>query len=122
MHSASLFSKIRRWGDDPWRWTVGFVNAALVGLLLIAPKYQQREAMLERRYEVRRDAAARMATGQVLPDDSNATADPRALDRPLIVPLWPLAVALVAVDAVALSMLWIRRRRSALAAAESNPP
>ncbi len=92
-----------------------FVNAALIGMGIIAPKYQQREAMLERRYEVRRESALRQAAGQTLVEQSGRQADPHAQDRPLVVPLWRLAAALVAIDAAAVAIFcWRSWQRAAL--------
>ncbi len=112
---AATPNRLGRWSESPWFWAVAFLNAALIGLALIAPKYRQREAMLERRYEVRRDSALRRAAGQQFVESSGAEADPKAQDRPLLVPLGPLAVALAAIDVAAIA-LFLRRRRSGPAA------
>jgi hypothetical protein len=117
MHAAAdnaprKFDWLVQLRDRPSYWIVLFVNAALVGMWLIAPKYQQREGMLERRYEIRRDSALRQATGQSV-EQSGAEADPRAQDRPLMVPLWRLTVLLLVIDAVAVVMFFWRASRTA---------
>jgi hypothetical protein len=102
-----------RFRETPSYWIVLFANAALVGMWLIAPKYQQREAMLERRYEVRRDSAIRQAAGQTQVEQTEAEADPHAQDRPLMVPLWRLTVLLLGIDVVAVVMFFWRRQSPA---------
>ena len=104
--------------DSPWFWAVLFLNAALIGLMLIGAKYRKREAMLERRYEIRRDSALRKAAGQPIVEQTGAEADPQAQDRPLLVPLEPLAAVLVAIDLVAIAFY---RRSRRLVAADNVP-
>jgi hypothetical protein len=105
---------LRQRSDSPWFWLLLFVNAALVGMLLIGPKYRQRQAMLERRYEARRDAGRRQSA--VDPEQEPVggppvVGEPHAGDHELLVPLWPLAALLVAVD-MAATCLWLRQRGS----------
>jgi hypothetical protein len=117
MHSTaadplSLFQRLRSLGESPWFWALLLVNGAIVGLLLISPKYRQREGMLERRYEARREIAVRQATGLAPLEAAGPLADPHAQDRPLLVPLWRLLLVLVVLDLVALTIFVWRRNRS----------
>lgn len=113
--TPSHVRRLRSLGESPWFWAVLIVNGAILGLLLIAPKYREREAMLERRYGVRREIAERRATGQPPLPASNVPADPHAQDRPLLVPLWRLLTVLVVLDVAALVVfVWRQRRLDAL--------
>ena len=76
--------------------------------------------MLERRFEIRRDSALRQAAGQRFVEPTGDEADPQAQDRPLLVPLEPLAAVLIAIDVFAISSSGALRRPTAAGAA--NPP
>ncbi len=108
--TPSLLERLRPLSESPSFWLVVFVNAAIVGLLLIAPKYRQRQSMLERRFEARREIALRQAAGIAPLEPSVATADPHAGDRELLVPLWRLLSGLIGLDVAAISIfVWQRR-------------
>jgi hypothetical protein len=103
--------------DSPWFWLVLFANAALVGIALIGPKYAKREAMLERRFEVRREISRQRATGVTAPVDAATVdlapeADPQAQDRPLLVPLGPLVALLATIDVAAVGVCVWRQLRT----------
>lgn len=96
--------------DSPWFWGLLFSLMALVGMALIAPKYDVRQRQIEGRYLGRRNAAierSRRAAG-LEPVDLAETAGDRdevAPDR--IVPLWTLA-ALAGLAAGASGLLLAR--------------
>jgi hypothetical protein len=67
--------------DSPWFWVCLFGGAALLVLAYMGPKYAERQAGIERRYEARH----RIAAGR-----AQETVD--AGPRPLIVTLRPLVI------------------------------
>ena len=80
--------------DSPWFWGVLFSVMALVGMALIAPKYDVRQRQIEGRFLGRQNAAierSRRAAG-LEPVDLAETAEDRDVAAPgRIVPLWTLA-------------------------------
>ncbi|MEI8367870.1 MAG: hypothetical protein WCJ31_05500 [Planctomycetia bacterium] len=80
--------------DSPWFWGLMFSVMALVGMGLIAPKYDIRQRQIEGRFLGRQNAAierSRRAAG-LDPIDLAETAEDRDVVAPgRIVPLWTLA-------------------------------
>lgn len=110
--------------DSPWFWVYLFGVSALAGLLLIGPKFSQRQARLESKQAGRESAWKHRVAGQpvadrVLPDDDSSSpmADSNSSATPRQVPLWPLAMLLTAALVVAWGALLKRR-----AAHASAPP
>jgi uncharacterized protein involved in exopolysaccharide biosynthesis len=96
--------------DSPWFWGLVFSLMALVGIGLIAPKFDKRQRQVEGRFLGRQQAAIerqRRAAGLPPIDlaDEARERDEAAPRR--IVPLWTLAVA--AGSAAAGSALMLRR-------------
>ncbi|NDC54142.1 MAG: hypothetical protein EBZ74_07560 [Planctomycetia bacterium] len=85
-----------RLADSPWFWALVFSLMALVGLGLIAPKFDVRQRQIEGRYLGRQKAAeerARRSAG-LEPTDLAEEARERGDMAPRrLVPLWTLAVA-----------------------------
>jgi len=81
--------------DSPWFWTLAFAVMGLVGLAAIAPKFDQRQGRLERRYAGREQAAEERARRAAGLDPTDLAAEAREPDESpaRIVPLWPLALA-----------------------------
>ncbi len=106
--------------DSPWFYTLVFSLMALFALLVIGPKYGNRQSSLERNYQARtrvtEDMARNNSTGEAR---TNEVAEPRAYASPsdTLIPLWPLATILVLVALFAAFML----RRGALRAAAVQP-
>lgn len=99
-----------RWVDSPWAWLLLFGAAAVLGLLTIAPKYNRREARLERAYQARERAA--YGTGRT-PDAVDVVSE-REPPAPRIVPWQTLAVVMVVVLCViAGGLVWHRLRADA---------
>jgi hypothetical protein len=100
--------------DSPWFWGVLFSVMALVGMALIAPKYDIRQRQIEGRYLGRQNAAierSRRAAG-LDPVDLAETAEDRDVVAPgRIVPLWTLATLAVIAGLGSASML-VREIRS----------
>jgi hypothetical protein len=99
--------------DSPWLWGLLFAVMALVGIGLIAPKFDVRQRQIEGRFLGRQKAnieRQRRAAGLEPEDLADAAAD-RALAQPgRIVPLWTLAAgALLA--ALACGAMLVRERR-----------
>ena len=89
----------RRLTDSPWLWGLLFSSMALIGIGLIAPKFDVRQRQVEGRFLGRQQAAnerARRAAG-LPPIDLAAEARDREVAAPRrIVPLWTLATAAAA--------------------------
>jgi hypothetical protein len=101
--------------DSPWFWALVFSLMALVGLGLIAPKFEVRQRQVEGRFLGRQQAAIereRRAAG-LPPVDLAAEARDREIAAPgRIVPLWTLAAA-AAAAAIASGIMLARERRPA---------
>ncbi len=80
--------------DSPWFWGMLFSTMALLGMALIAPKYDIRQRQIEGRFLGRQQAhieRSRRAAG-LEPIDLAETAEDREVVAPgRIVPLWTLA-------------------------------
>ena len=103
----------RRLTDSPWFWGMLFSLTALVGIGLIAPKFDRRQRQIEGRFLGRQQAAierARRAEG-LAPVDLAAEAQDRDAVAPRrIVPLWTLGTA-AAAAAIASGIMLARERR-----------
>ena len=99
--------------DSPWFWALAFSLMGLVALAAMAGKYGRRQANIERNYQARSRVAEKLtaenksdADGRIeSPDAQRSYATP---DDKLI-PIWPLAVLLGLVSAVAAGMLYRSR-------------
>jgi hypothetical protein len=82
--------------DSPWFWALAFSLMALVGIGLIAPKFDARQRQVEGRFLGRQQAAierSRRSAG-LPPVDLAEEAHDREIAQPRrIVPLWTLATA-----------------------------
>lgn len=101
--------------DSPWFWALAFSLMALVGIGLIARKFDARQRQIEGRFLGRQQAAierSRRAAG-LPPVDLAEEARDRAIAQPgRIVPLWTLATAagLAAIGSgVMLRREWVNR-------------
>lgn len=110
----------RSMADSPWFWVCIFAGAALVGLLVIAPKYAHRSQRLWQRYQGYQEMHARQLTGSAKsPDmptspDEAPTATPRTGRSADSAPpsVWPVAGLLAAVLVFAsLGIWWAQSRR-----------
>lgn len=105
--------------DSPWFWGLMFSVMALVGIGLIAPKFDKRQRQVEGRFLGRQQSAIereRRAAGRP-PVDLADTAQDRELVAPQrIVPLWTLAIAAGAAAAGSAVMLRREIRHNAAAA------
>ncbi|MFZ4733743.1 MAG: hypothetical protein ACOYK7_14485 [Pirellulales bacterium] len=99
--------------DSPWLWGLLFAVMALVGIGLIAPKFDVRQRQIEGRFLGRQKAnieRQRRAAGLEPEDLADAAAD-RALAQPgRIVPLWTLAAG-AGLAALACGAMLVRERR-----------
>jgi hypothetical protein len=91
--------------ESPWFWVLLFANVAIIGGVLIAPKYNRRQATLERKFETRREVARQAVGGE-----GESTAQP-ATDGPQIVPLTPLFVFLMTINLLAMFFHFRQRMR-----------
>jgi hypothetical protein len=103
--------------DSPLYWLLLFGSAAIAALVLIEPKFAQREARLERMYHARQRAAARAQPGRA--GQGSGAAD-RAVEAPAapgesqapIVSLRSLALLLAGIlFAAACGLDLVRRHR-----------
>jgi hypothetical protein len=120
--------------DSPWFWLELFVYFAVLGVLIIGPKYARRQAAIETRFEARREAARRQneaatrdgdtaaqpaaapSVDSRLPPEATRDEGPSALaepsNRPLIVSLAPVLILLLAILVTArLGRMWYSYRR-----------
>ena len=88
--------------DSPWFWVLVFSLMGLIALGAISGQYGKRQSRLERQYQARE----RIAEGAV-GDDAAGDAERREYASPkdTLVPIWPLAILLVGVVALAAMML-----------------
>lgn len=96
--------------DSPWFWALAFSLMALVGLGLIAPKFDVRQRQIEGRFLGRQQAAderARRAAGLAPVDLAEQARDREDVAPKRIVPLWTLAT--LAAVAAGGSALMLRR-------------
>jgi hypothetical protein len=110
--------------DSPWFYVLVFSLMALLALIVIGPKYGQRQSAMDRKYQAREriedGRAARNNSG--VEARNNDVADRRSFATPddTLVPLWPLAVVLSAVALFATYMLLRGRGRLATASSEQS--
>jgi hypothetical protein len=103
--------------ESPWYWLMAFAMMAVAVLLVIDRKYGERQAELERQYQAREwvsESGAAIDGGNAAPVDAPDFPDYATPDR-LIIPLWPLAVAMGGVAVFAWLMLARERSKSAAA-------
>jgi hypothetical protein len=101
--------------DSPWFYVLAFSLMALLALIVIGPKYGRRQSAMERKYQARQRIADQQ-TARNNPGDeprNDEIAAPRRFATPddTLVPLWPLAVVMLAIALFALVMLHRGRRR-----------
>jgi len=80
--------------DSPWFWAMLFSLMALVGIGLIAPKFDVRQRQIEGRYLGRQKAAeerARRSAGLEPVNLADEAVDREAVAPRRMVPLWTLA-------------------------------
>jgi hypothetical protein len=106
-----------RLADSPWFWALLFSVTALVGIGLIAPKFDVRQRQIEGRFLGRQKAAeerARRSAGLEPVDLAAEAVDREAAAPRRIIPLWTLATAAglaAAGSAVMLRREWVSHRR-----------
>jgi uncharacterized protein YoaH (UPF0181 family) len=108
--------------DSPWFWGLVFSLMALVGIGLIAPKFDRRQRQVEGRFLGRQQAAIereRRAAGLPPIDLAEAARDRESVAPRRIVPLWTLGVSAGA--AAAVSALMLRRERAHNARTAAGP-
>lgn len=109
--------------DSPWFWGVVFSSMALVGIGLIAPKFDRRQRQVEGRFLGRQQAAIereRRAAG-LPPIDLAEEARERDVAAPeRIVPLWTLALAAGSAAAGSALMLYREIRHNARSSADAH--
>jgi len=102
--------------DSPWFWATAFALMALVGIGLIARKFDVRQRQIEGRFLGRQQAAverSRRAAG-LPPIDLAEEARDREMAQPArIVPLWTLASAAALTVLGSGGMLWREWHRQA---------
>ncbi len=105
--------------DSPWFWGLTFSVMALVGIGLIAPKFDKRQRQVEGRFLGRQQSAIereRRAAGLPPVDLADAAQDRELVAPQRIVPLWTLVVAAGAAAAGSAVMLRREIRHNAAAA------
>jgi hypothetical protein len=84
--------------DSPWFWAFLFSTTALLALAVIAPKFAQRQAHIEREYQGRQRAAENLNNRE----PSVSLSHPGAT----LITLQPLFFALAAITMVAWIVFW----------------
>lgn len=102
--------------ESPWYWACLFCTAALVALVLMGPKFEVRQAQIERQYQGRERALQQKA--------GEAPSTPMSTAGDTYISLKPLSVALAVLLAIAWPVLWWRhfRRRPEEIAGPSELP
>jgi len=101
-NSSSPSPQPGRLQDSPWFWLALFSATGLAALLLMGPKYAQRQRIIE--YKYRADQARGRQPAPEQP------ASPVPTDE-LLIPLWPLVVLSAVVFAASLAALARARRK-----------
>jgi hypothetical protein len=99
--------------DSGWFWALLFSLMALVGIALIAPKWDWRQRQLEGRFLGQQQAAIerqRRAAGLEAVDLAEAAAVREAVAPGRIVPAWTLVTLAALAAAASAAMLWRERR------------
>jgi hypothetical protein len=99
--------------DSPWFWGLLFSVMGLVGMALIAPKYDIRQRQIEGRFLGRQNAAierSRRAAGLEPVDLADSAEDRDEVAPRRIVPLWTLAT-LAAIAGTASGVMFAREIR-----------
>ncbi|MDP6467939.1 MAG: hypothetical protein QF918_09375 [Pirellulaceae bacterium] len=91
--NAAARSNPRSITESPWYWAYVFCTGGLIALVVMGPRYTQRQIQIEQNRQKRQWAAQRVA-GQ-------AQSDSRSDIEGTSIALWPLFVALGSVLAVA---------------------
>ena len=92
--------------DSPWFWAFLFSTAALLALAVIAPKFAQRQAHIEREFQGRQRAAENLNHREPTVGLSSA--------GDTLITLQPLFFALAAVTMVAWIVFWRKHRADEL--------
>ena len=103
--------------DSPWFWGLMFSVMALVGIAVIAPKFDRRQRQVEGRFLGRQEAAIerqRRAAGLPAIDLADTAREAEQKPRDRIVPLWTLAslAAAAALGSAAMLAREVRRQRT----------
>ena len=89
--------------ESPWYWLYAFCTAALVALLLLGPKFAERQAQIERQAQGRERAAQQRA--------GKTPSTPMSTAAATIITLRPIMLLLAGILAAAWGMLWWRHFR-----------
>ncbi len=111
-----------RLNDSPWFWGLAFSLMALVGIGLIAPKFDKRQRQVEGRFLGRQQSAIereRRAAGLPPVNLADEAQDREMVAPRRIVPLWTLAVAAGAAAAGSAVMLRREIRHNARSVAKT---
>ena len=97
--------------DSLWFWLALFGVTGLAALFAVSPKYGQRQAGIERKYQAQqqmaRSADGMPIAGESLPPNDVAYSDPDNT----IVTLWPIRLVVLLITLVSVAQL-VRQRRA----------
>lgn len=108
---------VRSISESPWYWAYLFCTGGLVALVMIGPKYSQRQADIEQNGQ-KRQWAAQLAAGRAADDSPNSAGG-------LSITLGPLYLVLGAILAIAWLKLirdHFRRRDAVTPPPQANAP
>jgi hypothetical protein len=92
--------------DSPWFWLLAFTACGLILLEILGPKYQRRQAQLERQHQARQWAQIESAAGREAAEQSVEYSSEEETE----IPLWPIRGVALAILCVSTVVLWMRRR------------
>ncbi len=99
--------------DSAWFWVLAFSLMGLLALAVMSGKYSRRQANIERQYQARERVAEKVAAenNPAAAERTDSSEVRRAYATPgnQLVPLWPLAVLLILIAALAATMLYRAR-------------
>ena len=105
--------------DSPWFWLELFSGMALVGILVIGPKFVQRQGQIERRFEGRQHAYSSPA-GEGTAEPALASREIESSNRVSLMPLAALVALVMGISAVMLLRSRAHFQRSCAAGQGGN--
>ena len=108
--------------ENPWFWVALFGVGALAALLASSPKYGMRQGAIETKFQNRERAIQWQGEQVDSPAAIEQTRPPRLpAERPLLIPLWPVMLAVAGVVMFAIARLWLQQLAVPVSSSDPNP-